>query len=211
MASKRHLLDGARLCVIVDADACGSRDPVEVAAEAVAGGADIIQWRAKSLDCRRRWETARRMADALRPLSALFIVNDHVDVAMAAAADGVHVGQDDLPPPVVRGLIGPGRVMGISTHSLAQAEEAEAAGADYIGVGPVFATPTKPDSPPVGLGLVQEVSRRILIPFVAIGGIDRLNLPLVLSSGARRVAVVRAVAGSSDVRSAAQAFKAMLT
>jgi len=107
--------------------------------------------------------------------------------------------------------MGPDRLIGVSTHSLEQALAAQQAGADYIGVGPVFATPTKPDARAVGPELVRQVAGRIAIPFVAIGGIDQANLPLVLSSGAARVAVVRAVAGAPDVRRAAQALKRLLT
>lgn len=224
MPSKRHLLSDARLYVIVDAGVCGDRDPVAVAAAAADGGADIIQWRAKSWPAApaegggttalwpadRCQAVARQMAVALAPRPILFIINDHPELALAVEADGVHLGQHDLPLAEARALLGPDRLIGISTHSVEQALAAQQAGADYIGVGPVFATPTKPDSPPVGPSLVEQVAARITIPFVAIGGIDQINLPLVLSCGATRVAVVRAVAGVRDVRSAAHALKTML-
>jgi len=210
MPSKRLLLSAARLYVIVDAEICGDRDPVAVATAAADGGADIVQWRAKSWPVPRREAVARRMAAALAPRPVLFIINDHPDLALAAEADGVHLGQDDLPVAVVRPLLGLDRLIGVSTHSLEQALAAQQAGADYIGVGPVFATPTKPDYPAVGPDLVRQVAARITIPFVAIGGIDQANLPLVLSCGATRVAVVRAVAGARDVCRAAQTFKHQL-
>lgn len=209
MRSKRPLLATGNLYVIVDADACGGRDPVAVATEAAAGGADVIQWRAKTWPMRARWQTAERMAEALRPLPVLFVVNDHLDLALAAGADGAHLGQDDLPVEVARRLA-PNLLLGVSTHSVEQAVAAQAAGADYVGVGPVFATPTKPDARPVGLELIRAVRAQLTIPFVAIGGIDQSNLALVLSSGATRVAVVRAVAGAREVRRAAQTLKAML-
>lgn len=209
MPSKRPLR-GTKLYVIVDADACGGRDPVAVAADAVAGGADVIQWRAKTWIMRQRWEIAERLAQVLRPTEALFIVNDHLELALAAGADGVHLGQEDLPVAVARRLAGSSLLVGVSTHSMEQALAAQDAGADYLGVGPVFATPTKPDSRPVGLELVRAAARQIQVPWVAIGGIDQSNLALVLSSGATRVAVVRAVAAAPDVRRAAQTLNAML-
>ncbi|OGX41450.1 MAG: thiamine-phosphate diphosphorylase [Omnitrophica WOR_2 bacterium RIFCSPHIGHO2_02_FULL_68_15] len=211
MASKRLLLSAARLYVIVDAECCAGRDPVAVAEAAADGGADILQWRAKSWPADRRETVARALAAALAPRPVLFIINDHVELALAVGADGVHLGQDDLPAAAARPLMGPDRLIGVSTHSLEQALAAQQAGADYIGVGPVFATPTKPDARAVGPELVRQVAGRIAIPFVAIGGIDQANLPLVLSSGATRVAVVRAVAGAPDVRRAAQALKRLLT
>lgn len=210
MPSKRPLLNGAKLYVIVDGAVCGDRDPVAIAREAQAGGADIIQWRAKRWTAKARWETGRAIADALRPTRTLFIVNDHLDLALALEADGVHLGQEDLPVAVARRLAGPALVVGVSTHSLAQAQTAEQQGADYVGIGPVFPTPTKPEYASLGPGVVAAVAAAVRVPWVAIGGIDQVNLPLVLSAGATRVAVVRAVAGAPDVRHAAQAFKAML-
>lgn len=203
-------LSAAKLYVIVDADVLHERDPVVVAMEAVSGGADIIQWRAKTWTMRERWQAAERLSEALRPTRALLIINDHVDLSLAVEADGVHLGQDDLPIEVARRWMGSQRIIGVSTHSLPQAVAAQAHGADYIGVGPIFATPTKPGVPPVGLELLTAVRGAVTIPFVAIGGIDQTNLPLVLSAGTTRVAVVRAVAGAHDVQGAAQRLKAML-
>src|SRR6202165_6384380 len=134
---------------------------------------------------------------ALRRLTllheALFIVNDHVDIAIAADADGVHLGQDDLPPSVVRELPGlQGRLIGRSTHNLEQARAAMEEGADYIAVGPVFPTPTKAGRPAVGIGLVSEVAAIADRPFVAVGGIDHDNAPAVVGAGARALGGVRA-------------------
>ncbi len=211
MTSKRPLLATIKLYVIVDADACRGRDPVQVAREAVDGGADVIQWRAKGWSMPERQRVAQQIAEVVRPTPALLIINDHVDLALAVGADGVHLGQEDLPLAAARELMGADRLIGRSTHSLEQAVAAQAEGADYIGVGPVFATPTKPDARAVGPELVEAVAARVTIPFVAIGGIDQQNLPLVLSRGATRVAVVRAVTGAPDVRAAAHALKTMLT
>lgn len=210
MPSKQLLLANAKLYVIVDAAVCGDRDPVAIATEAVAGGADVIQWRAKTWPADRRAEMATRLASALADLPALFIINDHLDVALASGADGVHLGQNDLPLAAARPLMGADRLIGISTHSVEQALAAQAGGADYIGVGPVFATPTKPDYRPVGAELLEAMVGKIAIPYFAIGGIDQANLPLVSSCGATRVAVVRAVAGVRDIRQTAHALKTML-
>ncbi len=187
------------------------RDPAEVAEAALRGGADCIQWRDKRTPDRPFLETALRLREVTRRHGALFVVNDRAAVAMQAEADGIHVGHEDLPVPEVRKRVGSGMLIGRSTHSLEEAVQAESAGADYIGVGPVFATPTKPDYPAVGTALLGQIRDRIQIPWVAIGGIDLKNLALVLSAGASRVAVVRAVTGASDPAAAARAFKKELT
>ncbi len=157
---------------------------------ACAGGADAVQLRDKSLSAR-----------------ALFILNDRVDVAAAAGVDGVHVGQEDLPVRAVREMVGHRKIIGCSTHSIAQALAAAGDGADYISCGPVFPTPTKPDAPAVGLELVREYKKLVRLPFVAIGGIDAGNAGRVIQEGADRVAVVRAVCGAADVEAAARAVR----
>lgn len=182
-----------------------------VAEAAVRGGADVIQWRDKQATDREFLETARRLKERVQKSGALFVVNDRVAVAMAVQADGVHVGHEDLPVPEVRALVGNSMLIGRSTHSLQEALEAESQGADYLGVGPVFATPTKPGYPPVGLELVKQVREKIRIPWVAIGGIDLENVGLVSSAGAARVAVVRAVAAASDPQAAARLLKGKLS
>ncbi len=144
----------------------------------------------------------------------LFIVNDALEVALAIAADGVHLGQDDLPVAEAKKLMHPMGIknflVGCSTHSLEQALEAKRQGADYIGIGPVFATPTKPTYNPVGLELVKAVTSQIDTPHVAIGGIDATNVSQVLAAGAQRVAVVRAVCGAEDIAAAVTMKKAIV-
>lgn len=172
---------------------------------ALQGGATVIQLRKKSMPMAEQY----RLAVALRRLTlmheALLIINDHADLAIAADADGVHLGQDDLPPSVVRGLPGlEGRLIGCSTHSLAQAQVAIHQGADYIAVGPVYPTPTKAGRPAVGTGLVSRVAGLSDRPFVAVGGIDLENAPAVIGAGARAIAVVRAVYDASDPAEAAR-------
>ena len=199
-----------RLYCIVDRAVLGDRDPVQVAEAAIRGGADWIQWRDKRTGDGEFLGVARQLRDLTRRLKTVFVVNDRVAAALLSQADGIHLGHEDLPVKEVRSLVGRGMLIGRSTHSLAEAQEAQKDGADYIGVGPVFQTPTKPDVPAVGLKLVAQVRQAIRIPWTAIGGIDLATLPLVLSAGARCVAVVRAVAGASDPEKAARSLKQLM-
>lgn len=199
----------AKLYVIVD-QAVVSGNPVKVAWAAIRGGADVIQWRDKVSPDGEFLDVAKSLRSCTREENVLLVVNDRVEIALQVGADGVHVGHEDTPVRQVRERVGPAMLIGRSTHSLEEALRAEADGADYLGVGPVFQTPTKPDVRPVGLELVRQVAPKIRIPWFAIGGIDLQNLPLVLSSGAVRVAVVRAVSAVSDPQAAARAFKGLL-
>jgi thiamine-phosphate pyrophosphorylase len=196
------------LCVITDATLVPGRDHVAVAEAALAGGADMIQLRDKTPDLRRLLPQARRIRAACRAHGALFIVNDRLDLALAAGADGVHVGQDDLPATVARRLLGPHLVLGVSTHDLAQAEAAAAAGADYIGFGPMFGTRSKDTGyTPRGTAMLREVRDRVRVPIVAIGGIMLENVGEVIAAGADAPAVISAVAGAADVAGAAREFQ----
>lgn len=208
---KKSSLARCRLYVIVDRGSLGARDPVQVAETAVRGGADVIQWRDKTSADQDFLEIAQAMGSTVRKQGGLFVVNDRVEIALQADADGVHVGHEDLSVRQVRDRVGAGFLIGRSTHSLEEALQAEQDGADYLGVGPVFQTPTKPDYRPVGLDLMRQAAERIRIPWFAIGGIDLGNAALVLSAGAARVAVVRAVAAASDPEAAARAFKGLLS
>ncbi len=182
------------------------------------GGADIVQLRDKSLSSDELLSLARRLLVICRRYGSLFIVNDRLDVALACDADGVHLGQEDMSLAEARRIVQDyGRVggidmtgkflVGVSTHSLEQALAAESGGANYIGCGPVFATPTKPDYGAVGLELVSRYRQKVNVPFTAIGGIDEKNVRQVVDAGARCVAVVRAVFGQSEPESAARAIK----
>jgi len=202
-------LTTARLYVVTESP----HDPARVAdvvRAACDGGADVVQLRRKDDDTRTTLRLAERCREITAAAGAVFIVNDRLDVAMAVDADGVHLGQDDLPLATARRLW-PGRAVGRSTHSLAQALEAQRGGADYIGVGPVFATPTKPGRPAVGLACVSDVATAVGIPWFAIGGIDLANVASVLDAGARRIAVVRAVCSAADVAAASRALRGAVT
>lgn len=211
MISNSRSVRTCHLYVIVDRAVLQGRDPVAVAEGAVRGGADAIQWRDKLSSDGEFLETARRLRELTRRSGAVFIVNDRLDAALLSRADGVHLGHEDIPVRQARELAGPSLLIGRSTHSLSEAKAAENDGADYIGVGPVFKTPTKPDYPVVGTELIRQVKEGVSIPWVAIGGIDLQTLPLVLSAGATRIAVVRAVAGARDPEEAARTLKALIT
>lgn len=183
-------------------------DGVGALEAALRGGVDMFQLRDKSDDddaVLANAAAARRLCDAF---GALLIVNDRPDLAVAAGADGVHVGQDDVPVAEARAVVGPEAIVGLSTHSPAQVEAANDAGVDYIGVGPVYATPTKAEREPVGVDLVAFAARHARVPFFAIGGIDAGNAGAVVAAGARRVAVVRAIADAGDPEAAARALRA---
>lgn len=201
-------LSRVRLYVVSDAGQAPAQVVATVAA-ACAGGADAVQLRRTGGDDLETLRLAERCREVTTAAAALFVVDDRLDVAMAVDADGVHLGQTDLPAAAARRLW-PGRLVGVSIHSLAQALAAEAAGADYLGVGPVWATPTKPGRTPVGLELVADVAAAVRIPWVAIGGIDAGNASRVLDAGARRIAVVRAVCAAPDPRAAAAALRRLV-
>lgn len=156
-----------------------------------AGGATLVQLRDKTAAARDFYEATRDALAFARPRGILIIVNDRVDIARAAEADGVHLGQDDLPPAEARAILGPHAIIGFSTHSVEQAVSEETAAADYIAIGPVFATRTKENPDPVvGLAGVTAVRRRIRKPLVAIGGVTAANAPDVFAAGADAVAVI---------------------
>jgi len=203
-------LAAARLYVLVTPGMTNGRDPVDVARQAIAGGADVIQLREKELPDGRYLELAGRMRSVCRELGALFVVNDRADVAQLVDADGVHVGQDDLPAAEARRLLGPGKIVGVSTHSPAQAERAILAGASYVGVGPVNATPTKPTTEPVGLEYVRYAAENVAIPFFAIGGVSAGTADDILRAGARRLAVCSAIIGADDVAAAAAELRTII-
>jgi thiamine-phosphate pyrophosphorylase len=193
-----------RLYVITDAGLARGRSHQEVIEAAILGGATIVQYRAKDVSTRQMVTEAQVLRELTRHAGVPFIVNDRVDVALAVDADGVHIGQDDMPVALARKLIGD-RLLGVSAHSLSEAVQAVQDGADYLGVGPVFATPTKPDAaPPIGIDGLTTIRRQISIPIVAIGGINQANAAEVIRTGVNGIAVVSAVVAAADVTAAAR-------
>ncbi|MDF2668799.1 MAG: thiE [Paenibacillus sp.] len=183
------------------------RPMLEVMEQAMIGGADIIQLRDKSSSKREVLLKARGLRELTRRYGVTFIVNDHIDVALAVDADGIHLGQDDLPIAEARRIVGPDKWIGISTHAIGEARQAELEGADYIGVGPVFETKSKVDVvAPVSTEYVRQVAAEVSIPFVAIGGIKLHNVDQVLESGATRICAISEIVGSEDVAGTCRAF-----
>ena len=181
--------------------------------QAYRGGADIVQLRSKMLSDAALIRLGLKIRKIAEKFRKLFFINDRVDLALVTGADGVHLGQDDMPVRMARRMVaqaGKKFWIGKSTHSLSQALAAVKETADYIGVGPVFATPTKPHAKSVGLKFVKQAAARIRIPWVAIGGIDRGNIADVTGAGATRIAVVRAIFAAKDPASAARELKLQL-
>ncbi|MDZ4183762.1 MAG: thiamine phosphate synthase [Desulfuromonadales bacterium] len=188
------------------------RTNIEVTEELVRQGIRVIQYRAKEKSQVERYRECLALRKITRQAGVVFIVNDHIDLALAVEADGVHVGQNDLPVPVVRSLVGEAMLIGLSTHSPAQARAAVLAGADYLGVGPVFATATKKDVvSPVGLEYVKYVAENISLPFVAIGGIKEENIGQVRARGGRCFALVTEIVGAADIGQRVAALRRILT
>ncbi len=203
--SKRKSGSSFHLYVLTDHDLSRGRSNAEVVKEAMAGGADAIQLRGKDYAAKRLVQEALILRDITREAGVPFIVNDRVDVALAADADGVHLGQDDLPISWARRLLGKDRIIGISTHNLEEAIQAEKDGADYISIGSVFPTTTKPDARPlVGLEVIADIKRNVSIPVVAIGGINEENVAQVAETGVDCIAVISAVVSAVDTRKAAK-------
>jgi len=181
---------------------------LQVVEAALQGGIAIVQYRDKDREDAMRLELAQRLKQLCHHYNALFLVNDRVDLALAVEADGVHLGQTDLPIAVARQLLGSQRIIGRSTTNPEEMERALAEGADYIGVGPVYSTPTKPGKAAAGLEYVGYAATHASVPWFAIGGIDTENLTAVLAAGAERVAVVRAVMAAENPTLIAQYFVA---
>ena len=201
---RRERLARMRLYVITG-DHGGEVETARIVEAALEGGASVIQLRKKTMPMLEQYRLALALRILTREHEALLIINDHADLAIAADADGAHPGQDDLPPDAVRALPGfEARLIGRSTHSLAQAQLAVHEGVDYVAVGPVHPTPTKEGRPAVGTALVSRVAGIIDRPFVAVGGIDHDNAARVVEAGARDIAVVRAVFDAPDPAEAAR-------
>jgi thiamine-phosphate pyrophosphorylase len=202
VSDRRQRLCAAHLYLVCDAR------PQAFLVQALRGGVDIVQLRMKDAPDKAIVVTAERYARACAEHGALFIVNDRADLAAEVGADGVHIGQDDGTVAGARELIGPDRLLGLSTHTPAQVDAAD--GVDYIGVGPVYGTPTKPGRPAVGLELVAYAAAHVRVPFFAIGGVDAAAAAGIRAAGGRRIAVVRALTEAEDPTRAAQELRAAI-
>jgi thiamine-phosphate pyrophosphorylase len=184
------------------------RSNIEVVARMIEAGIRVIQYREKEKSDRQQYEECRKIREMTSEAGVTFIVNDRLDLALLVGADGIHLGQGDLPPGAVRKLAGENMFIGLSTHSPAQAEAAVKLGVDYMGVGPIFATNTKKDvCEPVGLEYLDYVVKNISLPFVAIGGIKEHTITEVYRRGARCIALVTEIVGSPDIGAKVQALR----
>ncbi len=210
LQGRASILSSCLLYAILDTGYLGGRDPVDVTARMIAGGVDILQVRAKGATAREMADLGRAVLAVTRPAGVPLILNDHPQVAVEIGADGAHVGQDDLAVVEARRILGSGKILGKSTHSLAQALAAQEEAVDYLGVGPIFATPTKPTYTPVGLALVRQVAPVLRIPFFCIGGIKLENASEVLAAGARRLVVVSGILQAADTADYCRRLKRVL-
>ncbi len=206
---KEHL-DDCRLYGILDLGYAESSSALRVLAEMIAGGVDIVQLRAKGRSPTEITGLASAMHLLTRDANVPLVINDHPEIAAELALEGVHVGQDDLSVAEARSIAGRKCFVGKSTHTLEQAKGAAREGADYIGFGPLFATPTKPDYLPIGLDEIPAAHAMVTIPIFCIGGIKLDNLPRVVAAGARRVVIVSGLLQAAGIAEYARAAKALL-
>lgn len=199
-----------RLCLVTDRDLARGRSLVDVVAAAVAGGVSMVQLREKTATTRVFLEEARALKALLEPLHVPLIINDRVDIALAVDAEGVHVGQTDMPVDQVRALLPPGRIVGLSITNETQMTAADARRADYLGVGPLYLQQTKADaSTPLGVEGFRALRAKTRLPVMAIGGLKADNSAPVIAAGADGLAVVSGIVSADDPRAAAAAFAAL--
>ncbi len=188
---------------MADAEAAGPRDLVSIVRDAAEAGATLIQLRGKKLEIRQFLDVAVRVSHVLSRTEIPLIVNDRIDIALACGADGVHLGQDDLPLSYARKILGKEKIIGISVNTLEQAEEAESGGADYIGAGPLFYTASKEELGTIlGPDGLLSIRQRVRIPILAIGGITADRVKEAFAAGADGIAVISAIMGTENVRDA---------
>jgi thiamine-phosphate pyrophosphorylase len=175
---------------------------------AVSCGVRVVQYRNKNAETREMYQEAMRLGEICRDLGSIFLINDRIDIALAAEADGVHLGQSDMPCPAARRLLGPDKVIGVTVHNLAEALEAQSVGADYLGVSPIFQTATKPDAgKPAGIRLIEEIQREVDIPLIAIGGINHDNATEVVRAGADGLCAISCVVAKENVKEEISKFQ----
>lgn len=196
------------LYLVTDRSFLGGKSIEEAVEEAIKGGVTLVQVREKDASSREFYEVALKVKKVTDKYKVPLIIDDRLDIAQAVDASGVHLGQSDLPLKLARNILGKDKIIGISVGNVAEAKEAEAAGADYVGIGTIFFTGTKKDiKTPIGIEGLTEIVKNIKIPSVAIGGINQENTKAVLKSGTNGVAVISAILGKKDIRGAAEEFR----
>ena len=207
MKSKKRRLRSSKFYLVLDKGSLKHKDPVKTAQEALDGGVDIIQLRDKNSCDAEIIEYGKKLKNIARSRSIPFIIDDRPDICKILDADGVHIGQSDVPIRAARSILGRNKIIGVSCHSLKEALKAASEGADYIAIGPIFKSPTKPKLRPRGLGLLKEVAGKVKIPIVAIGGIDKSSIGKVAGCGANIIAIVSAILKKKNIRRAASELK----
>lgn len=200
--NKKQKLARVNLYLIADKKICGDKRIQDVVLQAIAGGAQMIQYRDKESTDREFLEMASILQNICENRKIPFIINDRVDIAAYLKPDGIHLGQDDLPPRIARKILGQSKIIGISAENIDQAKEAEKHGADYVGIGPIFDTFTKKIEKPIGLEIIKQAQKHLKIPFFPIGGINLENIDQIFHAGSKRVAVGSAVICVNDVKTA---------
>lgn len=208
---KRKKLETDLYCLTAEEYSLG-RSNIEVVKAMLRGGIKVIQYREKEKKMLQKYKECVKIRELTYDAGTTFIVNDDVDLAMLVGADGVHIGQDDLPVEKVRELVGEKMIIGVSTHSPRQARDAIAKGADYIGVGPIFSTRTKKDvCAPVGFEYLDFAVKNVKIPFVAIGGIKEHNISIIKARGAKMIAMVTEIVGAKDIEKKIESIRNSLS
>jgi thiamine-phosphate pyrophosphorylase len=209
LARRLGAFERADLYVVITAAFCAGRGAVTVLDQVLAAGVGLVQLREKDLEDRRLYELAQEFRRRTEAAGALLIIDDRVDIALAAGADGVHLGQTDLPVAAAR-QIAPDLIIGASSHCLEEALAAQAAGAGYVNIGPIFPTATKPDAVALGVEAISQITPHLRIPWSTMGGINGANIAQVVSRGARHPAVMSAVTAAAEVTAAARALRGMI-
>ena len=199
------------LYLVTDQKLAGANNIVDVVKRAILGGVSVVQYRDKDVDTGLMIKMAEQIYEITKSCGVPLIVNDRVDVMMAIDADGVHVGQSDMPARLVRSLIGPDKILGVSVKTVDQAIKAVDDGADYLGVGDIFGTATKKDAGlPIGLDVLRAISAVVKVPIVGIGGINDSNAQDVILNGADGIAVISAIVGKNDPKAAAKKLSSII-
>lgn len=207
--TKKDFLHRIRLYVLISSN-IAKKSVKETARLVIDGGADAVQLREKTISDSKFISLAREVRDITTKRGSLLIINDRVHVVRKVNADGIHLGQQDMSALEARNTIGDEKIIGVSTHSITQARQAQKDGADYIAIGPIYPTSTKGHEPSVGIEIIHEISEAVSIPIIAIGAITLENLDEVLKAGASRIAVCSAIIGSKDIYSSTRQFKEKL-
>jgi thiamine-phosphate pyrophosphorylase len=210
LSERRAAFDAVDLYPVITSDFCNGRHPLDVLRQVAAGGATLVQLREKHLDKGEYYQLACRFREVTREFGMLLIINDHVDIALAVEADGVHLGQEDLPLTAAR-KIAPELLIGVSTHNPEEAAQAVRDGAGYINIGPIYATGTKAvNCGPVGVEMLKAIAPTLPIPFSIMGGIKAQHIPELVRMGAKRIAMVTEITQADDIRLQTESLRRLM-